>query len=140
MARKPIVDNVLNRCDHPTAQDIHRDLKGHGIGLATVYRNLALLAEEGVISTVEHEGEVRYDCNNMPHGHATCTKCGALWDIPFHQERRRSCTQPCSPRSIPSTSRCEARATPAGDHHGNAVQHNPQIDRSCRAFAPRCEP
>lgn len=81
--KRAIMDNVLNRCDHPTAQDIHRDLKGHGIGLATVYRNLALLAEEGVISTVEHEGEVRYDCNNMPHGHATCTKCGALWDIPL---------------------------------------------------------
>ena len=63
--KRAIVDNVLNRCDHPTAQDIHRDLKGHGIGLATVYRNLALLAEEGVISTVEHEGEVRYDCKNL---------------------------------------------------------------------------
>ena len=81
--KRAIADNVLNRCDHPTAQDIHRDLDGQGIGLATVYRNLALLAEEGVITTVEHEGELRYDCNNEPHGHATCTSCGALWDIPL---------------------------------------------------------
>ena len=81
--KRAIVDNVLNRCDHPTAQDIHRDLEGLGIGLATVYRNLALLAEEGVITTVEHEGEVRYDCNNGPHGHASCTTCGAVWDIPL---------------------------------------------------------
>jgi len=81
--KRAIVENVLNRCDHPTAQEIHRDLDGLGIGLATVYRNLALLAEEGIITTVEHEGEVRYDCNNEPHGHASCTSCGALWDIPL---------------------------------------------------------
>ena len=81
--KRAIAENVLNRCDHPTAQEIYRDLDGQGIGLATVYRNLALLAEEGVITTVEHEGEVRYDCNNEPHGHASCTTCGALWDIPL---------------------------------------------------------
>ncbi len=81
--KRAIAENVLNRCDHPTAQEIHRDLDGQGIGLATVYRNLALLAEEGIITTVEHEGEVRYDCNNEPHGHASCTACGALWDIPL---------------------------------------------------------
>ena len=81
--KRAIAENVLNRCDHPTAQEIHRDLDGLGIGLATVYRNLALLAREGIITTVEHEGEVRYDCNNEPHGHASCTACGALWDIPL---------------------------------------------------------
>lgn len=81
--KRAIAENVLNRCDHPTAQEIHRDLDDQGIGLATVYRNLALLAEEGIITTVEHEGEVRYDCNNEPHGHASCTSCGALWDIPL---------------------------------------------------------
>ena len=81
--KRAIAENVLNRCDHPTAQEIHRDLDDQGIGLATVYRNLALLAEEGIITKVEHEGEVRYDCNNEPHGHASCTSCGALWDIPL---------------------------------------------------------
>lgn len=81
--KRAIAENVLNRCDHPTAQEIHRELEGLGIGLATVYRNLAVLAEEGIITTVEHKGEVRYDCNNEPHGHASCTMCGALWDIPL---------------------------------------------------------
>ena len=100
--KRAIVDNVLNRCDHPTAQDIHRDLEGLGIGLATVYRNLALLAEEGVITTVEHEGEIRYDCNNEPHGHASCTTCGAVWDIPFLRAPLRSSTHRCSLRSKPS--------------------------------------
>jgi Fur family peroxide stress response transcriptional regulator len=81
--KRAIYENVMNRCDHPTAQEIHQDLAASGIGLATVYRNLATLARDGVISTVEHEGELRYDCNNEAHGHATCTACGRLWDIPL---------------------------------------------------------
>ncbi len=81
--KQAIYDNVMNRCDHPTAQEIHHDLSPLGIGLATVYRNLALLAQDGSITTVEHEGELRYDCNNEAHGHATCTACGRLWDIPL---------------------------------------------------------
>lgn len=81
--KRAIYENVMNRCDHPTAQEIHQDLAASGIGLATVYRNLATLARDGVITTVEHEGELRYDCNNEAHGHATCTMCGRLWDIPL---------------------------------------------------------
>jgi Fe2+ or Zn2+ uptake regulation protein len=81
--KQAIFDNVMNRGDHPTAQEVHEALSPLGIGLATVYRNLAILANDGVISTVEHEGEVRYDCNNEAHGHATCTSCGRLWDIPL---------------------------------------------------------
>ena len=81
--KQAVFDNVMNRCDHPTAQEVHEALEPLGIGLATVYRNLAILANDGVISTVEHEGEVRYDCNNEAHGHATCTSCGGLWDIPL---------------------------------------------------------
>ena len=80
--KRAIYENVMQRCDHPTAQDIHADLEATGIGLATVYRNLAIMAQDGLITTVEHEGEVRYDCNNEPHAHATCDSCGALWDIP----------------------------------------------------------
>lgn len=81
--KRAIYENVMQRCDHPTAQDIHADLEATGIGLATVYRNLAIMAQDGLITTVEHEGEVRYDCNNEPHAHATCDSCGALWDIPL---------------------------------------------------------
>ena len=81
--KQAIYDNIMNRCDHPTAQEIHHDLSPLGIGLATVYRNLTLLAQDGSITTVEHEGELRYDCNNEAHGHAMCTACGRLWDIPL---------------------------------------------------------
>jgi len=81
--KQAIYHNVMNRCDHPTAQEVHEALASLGIGLATVYRNLAMLANDGVISTVEHEGELRYDCNNRAHGHATCSVCGRLWDIPL---------------------------------------------------------
>ena len=84
-ARQKVLLASLQACgDEMSGQQLHRSLKPEqAMGLATVYRNLAVLAEEGIITTVEHEGEVRYDCNNEPHGHASCTMCGALWDIPL---------------------------------------------------------
>lgn len=81
--KQAVHDHVLHRHDHPTAKAVHQELKHMGIGLATVYRNLALMVEDGMLSTVEHEGELRYDCNNQPHAHATCQSCGAIWDVPL---------------------------------------------------------
>jgi len=76
-------DEVLSRHDHPTAADVHVSLRSTGIGLATVYRHLASLVEEGTVRAVEHNGETRYDCNTGPHAHAACTRCGELWDVPL---------------------------------------------------------
>ena len=76
-------DEVLNRHDHPTATEVHTSLRSTGIGLATVYRHLAGLVEEGTVRAVEHDGETRYDCNTGPHAHAACTRCGELWDVPL---------------------------------------------------------
>ena len=46
--KRAVYENVMQRCDHPTAKDIHADLESTGIGLATVYRNLAVMAEDGI--------------------------------------------------------------------------------------------
>ena len=81
--KRTIHDAVVDRHDHPTAQELHKELLHHGIGLATVYRNLAHLATEGHIQAVNHRGEIRYDCNMSEHAHASCSMCGALWDIPL---------------------------------------------------------
>jgi len=81
--KQAIVENVMARHDHPTAQKIHNDLSALGIGIATVYRNLATMAEDGLISTVEHDGEVRYDRNVAPHAHAVCNVCDGIWDVPL---------------------------------------------------------
>ena len=61
---------------HPTAKEVHQALEGEGVGLATVYRQLARLVDDGMLGAVEHMGETRYDTNLDPHAHAVCNR---LW-------------------------------------------------------------
>lgn len=71
--------------NHPTALDLYgkvRLLRPH-IGLATVYRVLHQLSEQGIISEIGRDSECRYDANISRHDHAICTKCGALLDVPI---------------------------------------------------------
>ena len=53
--RELILDSLKNRTDHPTAETLYRDLKDKmpEIGIATVYRNLSTLCEEGKINKLK---------------------------------------------------------------------------------------
>jgi Fe2+ or Zn2+ uptake regulation protein len=52
--------------------------------MATVYRVLHQLTEQGLIKELEHGSEcARYDARTSRHDHAICTSCGALLDIPM---------------------------------------------------------
>lgn len=55
-----------------------------GIGIATVYRNLKSLHEEGVLLVVNLPGEnARYELRDQPHHHHfQCRACGRVFDIP----------------------------------------------------------
>jgi Fur family ferric uptake transcriptional regulator len=68
-----------------SAQALHSELLGHGntIGLATVYRNLADLAEAGEADQLtSKEGEVLYRaCTTSHHHHLICRKCGKTLEI-----------------------------------------------------------
>jgi Fur family peroxide stress response transcriptional regulator len=69
---------------HPTALELYdkvRLLRPH-IGLATVYRILHQLTEQGIIREIGRDAECRYDANIDRHDHAICTVCGALLDVP----------------------------------------------------------
>lgn len=54
-----------------------------GLGLATVYRNLKLLLEEGAIATVNLPGESpRYEvAHHAHHHHFQCTHCQRVFDV-----------------------------------------------------------
>lgn len=72
--------------NHPTALDVYEAVRQSRprIGLATVYRILHQLTEQGLIKELEHGGEcARYDARTSRHDHAICTSCGALLDIPM---------------------------------------------------------
>lgn len=52
------------------------------LSLATVYRNLALLAEDGLIQKLGRSGaETRFDGNPAAHCHVRCIRCGRIDDL-----------------------------------------------------------
>ncbi len=68
---------------HMTAEEVKQalDEKELGIGLATVYRNLNLLCEEGTIQKFTHNNFSFFDGNPEPHDHFRCIRCGCVQDV-----------------------------------------------------------
>lgn len=70
-----------------SAQVLHQELhrSGSTIGLATVYRALNALAEEGTIDALAIEGENLYRaCSPGHHHHLICRVCGVAKEITAH--------------------------------------------------------
>lgn len=68
-----------------TAQQLHADLRsmGAGVGLTTVYRTLAQMAEAGDVDVLLGEdGEARYRaCSANHHHHLVCRSCGYTVEV-----------------------------------------------------------
>ena len=57
------------------------------ISLGTVYRNLALFKQQGLIQSVATvNGPERFDANIEPHVHFICTDCDAVIDLPAEKQ------------------------------------------------------
>ncbi|MEY2899983.1 MAG: hypothetical protein RL247_149 [Actinomycetota bacterium] len=70
--------------DFVSAQELHQKMRGLGssIGLATVYRTLNALAEEGSADALTRDGENLYRaCSPGHHHHLICRECGATTEI-----------------------------------------------------------
>ncbi len=83
--QRAIVAEVAKTLYHPSAEEVYEEVKKRdkGVGRATVFRNLNLLAEEGSFFKVFLNGEpVRYDTNPVRHDHFLCTVCGEITDLP----------------------------------------------------------
>lgn len=82
--REAIVNFLKGRKDHPTADFIYRHIREDypNISLGTVYRNLALLEELGMVAKIScNDGNEHYDPNVEPHYHFICRDCGSVLDI-----------------------------------------------------------
>lgn len=69
---------------HPTAAEVYDEVRKTmpGIGVSTVYRNLSVLAENGMAHMLQNDdGIVHYDGNTAPHNHIYCLKCHRVLDI-----------------------------------------------------------
>jgi Fur family peroxide stress response transcriptional regulator len=70
---------------HPSAEMLHEMLQAEhpDISLATVYRNLTLFKNQGLIQSLGTvDGIERFDANTLPHVHFICTSCNAVIDLP----------------------------------------------------------
>lgn len=82
--RELILTTVLENNVHPTAEFIYDTLKkdNPSLSLGTVYRNLSVLENEGLIKKVKIAGHPdRYDGVLNYHLHFVCKKCGNIIDI-----------------------------------------------------------
>lgn len=69
---------------HPSAEALYQSLRQEydDISLATVYRNLALFKEQGlIVSLGTVDGIERFDGRLDPHIHFGCTRCHRVSDI-----------------------------------------------------------
>ncbi|HEY6012278.1 MAG TPA: Fur family transcriptional regulator [Nitrospirota bacterium] len=85
-----ILDSFVTAGKHVSAEELYaRVKKAHpGIGYATVYRTLKLLAEAGLAEERRFEdGFTRYEfrATDSHHDHLICTRCGTI--IEFENER-----------------------------------------------------
>lgn len=86
--RFAVYSNLLNREDHPTAEQILISLNQDSptSSQATIYSSLQALRDVGLVREVLlEEGVCRYDANVSPHHHFHCNRCGKIEDIPWEQ-------------------------------------------------------
>jgi Fe2+ or Zn2+ uptake regulation protein len=87
--RRLILDVVRAADTHPTAAFVYRRVRKKlpRVSLATVYRNLRMLAAEGFLAERADAAGMRFDGNTLPHDHFTCLACGRLYDVPARADR-----------------------------------------------------
>ncbi|MCE5177311.1 MAG: transcriptional repressor [Caldisericales bacterium] len=89
--RMAVFEELKKMLTHPTADELYIKVKHKlsGVSLSTVYRNLEILCEEGLIKRLQFSsGQTRYDATLSIHYHIRCIECGRVGDIDFEQTRR----------------------------------------------------
>jgi Fur family transcriptional regulator, peroxide stress response regulator len=82
--RQVLYDVMQGMSGHPSPEEIYARMrrKMPSISLATVYKNIHLFVESGVLREVSlHHGSQRVEMNVEEHHHLVCSKCKAIVDI-----------------------------------------------------------
>ena len=131
--REMIYETIMSGASHPTAQDVYEKLKGDipSLSLGNVYRNIAILLQEGRIRGEDFGGgTVRYDAGAEAHYHFICKHCGDVDDftMPVRTELTETARRFTSHRIHGHTLRfygvCESCA--AAEAAGRPNPHNNQ--------------
>ena len=82
--RRIILEELKKAKTHPTADEIFQSVRRRlpSISLGTVYRNLEIMSESGMIMKLEVSGTVkRFDATTSDHYHVRCKECGRIDDV-----------------------------------------------------------
>ncbi len=82
--REAILTCLRQTHSHPSADWIYQTLKPQipDLSLGTVYRNLTLFKEQGLIRSLGTvDGVERFDGDTAPHVHFVCTCCSTVADL-----------------------------------------------------------
>jgi Fur family transcriptional regulator, peroxide stress response regulator len=82
--REVILKELKSVTSHPTASELHEMVRKElpSISLGTVYRNLELLSEKGMIQKLEiSSDQARFDGNPTWHLHVHCSHCDKITDV-----------------------------------------------------------
>src|SRR5438270_8037713 len=69
---------------HPSPEEVYARVKKRvpAISLATVYKNIHLFVERGVLKQLSvHHGSLRVELKSLHHHHLVCSHCKAITDI-----------------------------------------------------------
>ena len=89
--RQTILDELCKLKSHPTADEMYQILrkKMPRISLGTVYRNLEILSDCGMIQKIDVGGtQKRFDGNAAPHYHIRCVRCNKVEDIDVEPNKK----------------------------------------------------
>ena len=115
--RQIIYDMIVNNPVHPTADYIYNSLKDEypELSLGTVYRNLNVLSEMGMIIKITSEANSEhYDGNTSKHYHLMCENCHHIYDvaIPYleriEEEAQKDCMHKINSHSLVFSGICKS--------------------------------
>lgn len=91
--REMILKELRKSRQHLTADELHERVKKSmpRISLATVYRNLEILSEAGIIAKLEISGrQKRFDYDVQEHDHIYCIQCHRVDNLELDRESIRA--------------------------------------------------
>ena len=84
--RQVILEEIRKVHSHPTADQVYEEVRKRlpRISLGTVYRNLDILSECGLIQRIAPvSNQMRFDGDTSSHYHVRCIHCGKVEDAPI---------------------------------------------------------
>ena len=82
--RQVLYEVMLGMDGHPSPEEVYVEVRRKipAISLATVYKNIHLFVESGVLREVSmHHGSQRVEMNEREHHHLVCSRCKAIQDF-----------------------------------------------------------